>query len=128
LSNLEYAITEAHKQRFLSHEATYKSLEHAEEIVEESLARREKVFNDLVATWEKTRLPKGMSTPDKEYFYRQDRAYHFANRRPDMTYLIYDEQLLDMEGYLDKLRAYMDFYKGTFLEGDFLQQEVPAPR
>jgi hypothetical protein len=45
-----------------------------------------------------------------------------------MTYLIYDEQLLDMEGYLEKLRAYMDFYKVTFMEGDVLQQEVPAPR
>ena len=128
LSNLEHAITAAHKQRFLSHEAAYASLEQAEEIVEESLARREKVFDALVATWEKTRLPKGVSTPDKEFFFRQDRAYHFANRQPDMTYLIYDEQLLDMEGYLEKLREYMDFYKVTFLEGDLLQEEVPAPK
>ena len=128
LSNLEYAITEAHKQRFLSHETAYEKLEQAEEIVKESLARREKVFDALVATWEKTRLPKGMSTPDKEFFFRQDRARHFANRRPDMTYLIYDEQLLDMEGYLEKLREYMDFYKVTFLEGDLLQEEVPAPK
>jgi hypothetical protein len=45
-----------------------------------------------------------------------------------MTYLIHDEQLLDMEGYLEKLREYMDFYKITFLEGDLLQKEVPAPK
>jgi len=28
-----------------------------------------------------------------------------------MTFLIYDEQLLDMEGYLEKLKAYMEYYK-----------------
>ena len=52
-----------------------------------------------------------MSTKNKEYFWQQDRARHFANRTPDMTYLIYDEQLLDMEGYLEELKAYMKYYK-----------------
>jgi hexosaminidase len=69
-----------------------------------------------VATWEKTRLPKGMSTSDKEFFFMQDRARHFANRTPDMTYLIYDEQLLGLEEYLEKLRAYMKYFKKTFVE------------
>lgn len=128
LSHLENAITQAHKQRFLSHEGAYKSLENASKIVEESLERRKKVYSALVDTWEKTRLPKGMSTADKAYFYRQDRAYHFANRRPDMTYLIYDEQLLGIEKYLENLQEYMTYYEDTFLKGDMLQQEVPAPK
>jgi hexosaminidase len=116
LSELEKTIKEGHNQRFLSVENTYKSLEKAEKIITENLARREKVFNDLVATWEKTRLPKGISTSDKEFFFMQDRARHFANRTPDMTYHIYDEQLLGLEEYLEKLRAYMKYFKETFVE------------
>ena len=65
----------------------------------------------MVETWEQTRLPKGMSTPDKEFFHEQDRARHFAFRTADMSYLIYDEQLLDMEGYLEDLKTYMEYYK-----------------
>ncbi len=28
-----------------------------------------------------------------------------------MTFLIYDEQLLDMEGYLEKLKSYIEYFK-----------------
>lgn len=34
-----------------------------------------------------------------------------------MSYLIYDEQLLDMEGYLKNLRQYMAYYKDLYLDG-----------
>jgi hypothetical protein len=44
-----------------------------------------------------------------------------------MTYLICDEQLLDLEGYLDKLRAYMEWYKKTYdVKAD--PRNRPAPR
>ena len=115
LAELEGAITRAHRQRFVSHQAAYQAMEQAVEIVEKNLAERDQVFNNLVAIWEKARLPKGMSTAKKKYFHRQDRARHYANRRADMTYLICDEQLLDLEGYLEKLREYMAWYKKTFL-------------
>jgi hexosaminidase len=111
LSNLEYTIKEAHVNRFVDDKISLSNLLKAQQIIETSLKRRNSVFNDLVSTWEQTRLPKGFSTNDKPYFYRQDRARHFANRRPDMTFLIYDEQLLDMEGYLEKLKAYTEFFK-----------------
>ena len=106
LSNLEQTITEAHRNAFSDREAAYKSLQKAEQLIESSLERRDSVYNKLVSIWEKTRLPKGMSTPDKQYFYKMDRSRHFANRRADMSYLIYDEQLLDMEAYLRRLKAY----------------------
>ncbi|NOY37325.1 MAG: family 20 glycosylhydrolase [Chlorobi bacterium] len=114
LSDLENAIKSAHRQTFIDHKVAYNDLLKAQNIVENSLTRRQHVFDDLVKTWEKTRLPKGFSTEEKKYFYQQDRARHFANRRPDMTYLIYDEQLLDMEGYLKKLKAYIQYYKDYF--------------
>lgn len=118
LSIVEQAITEAHSKHFENHELTYQNLEKAAAIVESSLQRREEVFNELVSTWEKTRLPKGMSTADKKYFFQQDRARHFANRVPDMSYHIYDEQKLDMEGWLANLEHYMEYYKKLYLAGE----------
>ena len=115
LAELEGAITQAHRQRFVSHQTAYEAMEQAAGIVEKNLAERDKVFTELVAVWEKARLPKGMSTADKKFFHRQDRARHYANRRADMTYLICDEQLLGLEDYLKKLREYMDWYKQTYL-------------
>ncbi len=115
LSDLETLITKAHRKHFESHEESYQAMADAAALIEKSLKRRETIFNDLVATWEKTRLPKGLSTTDKKYFFRQDRARHYANRVPDMSYLIYDEQQLDMEGYLKALKAYMEEYRKMHL-------------
>jgi hexosaminidase len=111
LSNLELAIRNAHVNRFVDINVSLNSLLKAQQIIENSLKRRNYVFNDLVKTYEVTRLPKGFSTPDKPYFWQQDRARHFAFRRPDMTFLIYDEQLLDIEGYLEKLKSYIEYFK-----------------
>jgi len=111
LSNLEYKIKAAHNSRFIDSKVSLKNLMEAQKIVENSLERRKVVFDDLVSIWEETRFPKGMSNTGKPYFWQQDRARHFANRRPDMTFLIYDEQLLDMEGYLEKLKAYIEYFK-----------------
>ncbi len=121
LSRLEQAVGRAHKARFVSHQQALDALDDAARIVGGSLADRSQVFDNLVAVWEKTRLPKGMSTPVKSYFWQQDRARHFAFRRPDMSYLIWDEQLLDLEGYLQKLRHYTRWYREHFaaeLEAD----------
>ncbi|MEN8227041.1 MAG: beta-N-acetylhexosaminidase [Bacteroidota bacterium] len=115
LSELERAIKEAHNQRFLSHQAAYRSLENAIGIIDANLSERQKVYDELVAVWEKTRLPKGFSTEEKEFFHRQDRARHFAFRRADMSYLIYDEELLGLEDYREKLLEYMEWYKKTYL-------------
>lgn len=116
LSNLEYAITEAHRKTFVDHKEAYNSLAKAQFIIENSLDRRQEVYNGLVTIWEETRFPKGMSTKNKEYFFQQDRARHFANRTPDMTYLFYDEQLLNMEAYLEDLKTYMEYYKDAYLD------------
>lgn len=115
LSNLENAIRAAHEQRFVNLDSAYQNLRKAEKIIENQLARRQSVFDSLVAVWQQTRLPKGMSTATKKYFFEQDRTRHFANRVADMSYLIVDEQQLDLEGYLLRLRQYMDFYHKRFL-------------
>ena len=114
LSDLENTITKAHRQHFVSHPAAYAAMEEATQLIKRNLEERKQVFDHLVSVWEKTRLPKGLSTPQKQYFHRQDRAHHFANRRADMTYLIYDEQLLGLEDYVEQLRRYMAWYKETY--------------
>lgn len=113
LSDLEYTIREAHLNRFVDCNISLASLLKAQQIVENILKRRDSVFTDLVKTYEETRLSRGLSTGGKTYFWQQDRARHFAFRRPDMTFLIYDEQLLDLEGYLDKLKAYTEYFKAN---------------
>jgi hypothetical protein len=116
LSELELAVKEAHRQHFLNHKAAYEALEHAVMIIESNLSERDRVYKELVSIWEKTRLPKGMSTDEKEFFHRQDRARHFAFRRADMSYLIYDEELLGLAEYLENLLVYMDDYKSLYLQ------------
>lgn len=113
LSRVEQAIGAANKLTFINRDSTYMYLEQAGEIVENCIKRRTETFDNLVATWEKTRLPKGMSVGDKKFFFQQDRTRHFANRKPDMTYLIYDEQKLDMEKWLEALKMYMQKYKNN---------------
>jgi len=116
LSSLEDAITAAHRARFVSHDQVVSSLGRAAGIVERNLAERDRMYSNLVAVWEKTRLPKGMSTADKKFFHRQDRARHFAFRRADMSYLICDEQMLGLEDYLADLKEYTAWYKDTYSE------------
>ncbi len=114
LAELESTITRAHRAHFVSKAQVVNKLEQAAGIIEDNLAERKKVYDKLVAVWEKTRLPKGMDTPDKKFFFQQDRARHFAFRRADMSYLIYDEQMLGLEDYLAKLKDYTDWYKKTY--------------
>ncbi|SCD21850.1 putative N-acetyl-beta-hexosaminidase [Proteiniphilum saccharofermentans] len=116
LSSLESIITRAHNLTFTDKAMAHEQLLKAKELIESSIERRTKVYNDLVRIWEITRLPKGLSTRGKEFFHQQDRARHFANRVPDMSYLIYDEQLLNMEGYLERLKDYIRYYKEKVLD------------
>jgi len=115
LSELENAITAAHRQRFVSNEASYAAMQKACELIEANLQDRARVFEALVTAWNKTRLPKGLSLSGKPFFHQQDRARHFAFRRADMTYLIYDEQRLGLEDYLKQLRKYMARYRQWYL-------------
>ena len=111
LSDLESAITLAHRTCYVDHNISLENLVKAQQIIENILQRREFMYNDLVETWEESRLPKGYQTDDQPFFWMQDRARHFAFRRPDMSFLIYDEQLLDIEGYLEKLKAYTEYFR-----------------
>jgi len=116
LADLEDTIREAHRASFVSKSGVVSKLEKAAGIVEANLAERKLMFDNLVMVWEKTRLPKGMDTPEKKFFFQQDRARHFGFRRADMSYLICDEQKLGLEDYLADLKEYTSWYKKTYSE------------
>jgi len=111
LGQLEGAIKSASEIHFADTGQALEHLERAVAMIEAHLADRAGVYEDLVLTWERTRLPKGLSTPEKAFVHVPDRARHFANRTADMRYLILDEELLDLEGYLSHLREYVDGYR-----------------
>ena len=115
LSALEIAIGRAHREHFENQRQAYASLERAALIVEKNLTERAEVYSRLKETWEKSQLPKGMSTPEKKYVHARDRQRNFANRKPDMSFTIYDEQLLGLEDYLSRLRQYMEWYRKNYL-------------
>ena len=106
LGSLEEAIARASDQHHFHDRAeSLEQLRHAERLIDEHLSDRQEVLNTLVAVWERTRLPKGLSLPGRPYLHARDRARHFANRTPDLTYLILDEQLLGLEAYLERLKT-----------------------
>ncbi|MEX0654356.1 MAG: family 20 glycosylhydrolase [Phycisphaeraceae bacterium] len=112
LSDVEAAISEASDRwHYANHRKAVEALERGQALIRSHLADRKAIYTNLVAVWERTRLPKGLSLPDKPFVYARDRARHFANRTPDMSYLILDEQLLDLERYVKTLEAYTVAYE-----------------
>jgi hexosaminidase len=113
LGSMEETITRAHKAHFSDRATSLAELEKVQSMIEEHFADRKRVYVKLVKTWDKTRLPKGMSTADKKFLWAPDLARHFANRTPDMRYLIMDEELLGLEDYLKRLKVYINDYKAN---------------
>jgi len=112
LEAMEAAVSEASdKLNYVDRKEALARLRSVENMIEEHLADREKVYAELVTLWERTRLPKGMSTKEKKFFFSFMRARHLANRNADMRYLVMDEDKLDLEGYLAQLKEYNDRYE-----------------
>lgn len=113
LADLETQLVEAQSQHYLNRVASMEHLKKMQSMIEEHLREREEVFAELVSVWEQTRLPKGLSLTGQPYVFARDRARHFANRTPDMSYLIVDERKLNLEGYVEHLRAYIVDYRAS---------------
>ncbi|MBK7713729.1 MAG: hypothetical protein IPN67_21850 [Bacteroidales bacterium] len=111
LSNLEKSIQKAASLHFTDNKAVYAELNQAVDIIDKNLAERDAVFSGIKTTWEKSQFPKGFSTPGKKYVHGRDQQRNFANRRPDLSFMICDEQALGLEEYKAKLLEYMSWYK-----------------
>lgn len=111
LGHLEALLkTASYDLHFTDRAGALQCLRKMETLLDALIADRERVYAELVSCWERTRLPKGMSADGRGYFWRPERARHFANRTPDLRYLMRDEDLLDLDGYLARVRAYNEAY------------------
>jgi len=112
LAQLEQLVGQAHDVHFTSRPRALRSLREAVALARATVAEREEAYREMVATCEKMQLPKGMSTPEKRYVHGRDRGRNFANRTPDMRYLVVDEEQLGLEGWADLLDALASRYEG----------------
>ncbi len=111
LGEIEKLLGQAHQSHFTSRPRALRFLRQAVSLARSTVAEREEVYGRMVATYEEVQLPKGMSTSEKAFVHGRDRARHFANRTPDMRYLVIDEELLDLEGWADSLEALANDYE-----------------
>ena len=114
LSRLERTVGTASELHFADHAATRGKLIEAANMLQQSLDSRAALYARIKATWEESQLPKGLSTPEKKYLHARDRQHNFANRRPDLSFMLYDEEKLGLEDYLTRLKAYIDWYGRTW--------------
>jgi hexosaminidase len=76
-------------------------------IVEE----RYKAFRYLKATWEKSRLPKGREINGKKFYHvLDDTKDHWADRRPDLSYMVAPEESIELEKWLKQLASVIEEY------------------
>jgi hypothetical protein len=115
LSDLEKSVQKAAGLHFTDNRAVYDELKHAVDLIDVNLAERDSVFSGIKTIWEKCQFPKGLSTPEKKYVHARDQQRNFANRRPDLSFMICDEQALGLEEYRSKLLEYMAMYKTKFI-------------
>ncbi len=69
----------------------------AAEISEDSI----RVFEYLRTTWEKSRFPKGQEVNGKKFYHvMDDTKDHWADRRPDLSYMMAPEESIGLEQWL----------------------------
>ena len=65
---------------------------------------RRDTYERLKNIYEKSRYPKGLSLPGKDFVHIMDDVKdHWADRRPDLTFMIAPEESIDLEGWMEKL-------------------------
>jgi hexosaminidase len=68
------------------------------------LADRKRVFDQLTATWEKSRYPKGREVDGRKFYHVfDDTKDHWADRRPDLTYMIAPEESIGLEDWAKQI-------------------------
>ena len=68
-------------------------------------------YQELVATWEKSRYPKGQSAGGRQFVHiMDDTKDHWADRTPDLSYLVMRERKLGLEDWLERLKKVRDEY------------------
>jgi hexosaminidase len=71
----------------------------------------DRVFADLKTTWEKSRFPKGQEVNGKKFYHvMDDTKDHFADRRPDLSYLMAPEESIGLQHWISQLTEVASTY------------------
>ncbi len=74
---------------------------------------RNRTFEALQLVWEESRYPKGRSVGGKDFYHVLDDVKdHFADRRPDLTYLTAPEESIMLEEWIEAATAVLREYAG----------------
>lgn len=83
------------------------------------VAERKDTFEHLRQIWEISRFPKGQTVGDRKFVHVLDDVKdHFADRRPDLSYMIAPEESIELEKWMSSL----DQLGKKFME----QQNIPV--
>jgi hexosaminidase len=91
-------------------------LKSAMDEIDRIIMDRETTYQRLKQIFEISRYPKGRSVDGKEFLYAE--SFYFADRRPDLSFMIAPEEGLELDKYKDKLEAIIREYgESNDLEG-----------
>jgi hypothetical protein len=72
---------------------------------------RKRTFAGLEAIWEKSRFPKGQEVNGRKFVHiLDDTKDHWADRRPDLSYMIAPEESIDLEGWMEEIAQTLKDY------------------
>jgi hexosaminidase len=70
------------------------------------LQDRRTTYETLKAIWEKSRFPKGQEVNGRKFYHvMDDTKDHWADRRPDLTYMTAPEESMELEKWLTRLTS-----------------------
>jgi hypothetical protein len=76
------------------------------------IGERKSVFADLQRVWEKSRYPKGREVNGRKFLHVMDDVKdHWADRRPDLSYLIAPEESIGLEKWSQELSGILRAFR-----------------
>lgn len=116
LAQVEDVLTEARTEHSrLQYADAAARLDDAQNLVRGGIREREAAYQDLVATWEKSRYPKGQSAGGRQFVHiMDDTKDHWADRTPDLSYLVMRERNLGLEDWLVRLKNVREEYTRVY--------------
>ena len=110
LAQIEDTLSVA-SRNYLDYQQAMTSLNGAEKLVEDICKEREQSYQELVRIWEISRYPKGQTVGGKKFVHiMDDTKDHFADRTPDLSYLVMRERGLNLEKWAEDLRKIREEY------------------
>jgi len=75
---------------------------------------RKRTFASLEDIWEKSQFPKGQEVDGRKFVHiLDDTKDHWADRRPDLSYMTAPEESIDLEGWMNQVAEILKNYAAT---------------